>query len=341
MIVRSFVNGFEVQDWTQELNVIPNAWGTIGQMGIFTEESVAEAVVIFEEIQQNGGLIVDRKRGERASVNGPYTRKLHTFPVPHFPLDDAIFPKDIQGKRAYGSQNVETLDLLRARRMERIRRDHAWTLETARAQIITAGTVYAPNGTVSQDWNAEFGVTRTSVDFTLGTTTTEMVTNVEKGIAAIQDNLLGATMTGTVVLCSPKFFSRFIVHPTVKTAYQYFSANPGQNPLRERLGGNATRHRTFDYAGTTFIEMRDNYNGTQLFPDSTNGQAWMVPVGSDIFKTFFAPCEKFDLVNTLGEQVYMFEYASLKGDKIEIETESNFVNALFRPAVVVNFTSSN
>jgi hypothetical protein len=339
MIVRSFVNGFEVQDWTEELNVIPNAWGTIGNMGIFSEESVAEAVVIFEEIQQNGGLIVDRKRGERASVNGPYVRKLHTFPVPHFPLDDAILPKDIQGKRAYGAQGPETLDAIRARRMERIRRDHAWTLETARAQIITAGTVYAPNGTVSQDWNAEFGVTRLSVDFTFGTTTTEMVKNIEQGIAKIQDNLLGATMTGTVVFCSPLFFSRLISHPTVKTAYQYFSANP--NPLRERLGGPTDTHRQFDYAGTTFIEMRDNYNGTQLFPDSTNGQAWMVPRGSDIFKTFFAPCEKFGLVNTLGEQVYMFEYASPKGDKIEIETESNFVNALFRPAVVVNFTSSN
>lgn len=339
MITRSFVNGFEIQDWTEELNVIPNAWGTIGNMGVFSEESVAEAVVIFEEIQQNGGLIIDRKRGERANVSNGYVRKLHTFPVPHFPLDDAISPKDLSGKRAYGAQGPDTLDAVRARKMERIRRDHAWTLETARAQIITAGTVYSPGGTVSQDWNAEFGVTRLSVDFVLGTSTTEILGKVEQGIAKIQDNLLGASMTGTVVFCSPLFFSRLISHPTVKLAYQYFSANP--NPMRERLGGPTDLHRQFDYAGTTFIEMRDNYNGTFLFPDSTNGQAWMVPRGSDVFKTFYAPCEKFGLVNTLGEQVYMFEYASVKGDKIEIETESNFVNALYRPAVVVNFTSSN
>lgn len=339
MITRSFVNGFEIQDWTEELNVIPNEWGFITNMGIFQEESVAEAVIVFEEIDQNGGLIIDRKRGERANVNNGYSRKLHTFPVPHFPLDDYISPKDIQGKRAYAQQGPETLDAVRARKMERIRRDHAWTLEAARAQIITAGTVYAPGGTVTQDWNAEFGVTRLTVDFALGTSTTEILGKTESGIAQIQDNLLGATMTSTVTFCSPKFFARLISHPNVKLAYQYFSSTP--NPLRERLGGPTDTHRQFDYAGTTFVEMRDTYNGTQLFPDSTNGQAWMVPVGSDVFKTFYAPCEKFGLVNTLGEQIYMFEYASMKGDKIEIETESNFVNALYRPAVVVAFTSSN
>ena len=33
MIVRSFGNGFEVTDWTEEVNTIPNQWGTIGQLG--------------------------------------------------------------------------------------------------------------------------------------------------------------------------------------------------------------------------------------------------------------------------------------------------------------------
>jgi hypothetical protein len=102
------------------------------------------------------------------------SRKLHTFAVPHFPHDDAISPQDIQGKRAYGSATeAETLEAVRARKMERIRQNHAWTLEFARAQAITAGTVYAPNGTVTQNWNTEFGVTRLSVDFTLGTSTVE------------------------------------------------------------------------------------------------------------------------------------------------------------------------
>jgi hypothetical protein len=50
---------------------------------------------------------------------------------------------------------------------------------------------------------------------------------------------------------------------------------------------------------------------------------------------------KFDLVNTIGQEAYMFEYASPKGDKIEIETESNFLHALRRPAAVARLYSSN
>ena len=50
----------------------------------------------------------------------------------------------------------------------------------ARAQAITAGTVYAPSGTVSQDWNVEFGWTRTTVNFALTTGSTEVLIRLNK-----------------------------------------------------------------------------------------------------------------------------------------------------------------
>src|SRR5438874_9626449 len=105
MIVRDFSNNgqFNLVDWTQEINVIPNQWGTIGQLGIFSTESVAEHVVQFEEITRDGAIIVDRIRGERATVGRDQSRKIHAFSVPRFPLGGAFFPQDIQGKRAYGS----------------------------------------------------------------------------------------------------------------------------------------------------------------------------------------------------------------------------------------------
>jgi len=337
MIIRSFDGKFEVQDWTAEINVVPNQWGTIGAMGIFTEESVAEHVVVFEEIIKNGALIVDRVRGDRAQVGKDASRKLHSFPVPHFPYDDAISPQDIQGKRAYGSAgDVETLAAVRARKMERIRQNHAWTLEFARAQALTLGTVYAPSGTVNQDWYTEFGVARKSVDFVLGTAGTEVLAKIEEGIAHIQDNANGETVSGTVVLCSPEFFAKLIVHASVKTAYQYYAST--QEPMRQRLGGAFALQRRFVHGGTEFVEMRDAYNGAKLIPA---GKAYMVPTGTQAFKTFFSPANRFGLVNTLGEQVYLFESSDQKGTKIELESESNFVNALMRPQLVVEFTSSN
>lgn len=338
MIIRSFGNNFEVQDWTEEVNVVPNQWGTIGQMGIFSEEPVAEHVVVFEEITKDGALIVDRVRGDRATQAKGAGRKLHTFAVPHFPHDDNISPQDVQGKRAYGKPSeVETLEAVRARKMERIRQNHAWTLEFARAQAITLGTVYAPNGTVSQNWFTEFGVARKSVDFLLGTPGTEVLAKIEEGIAHIQDNAFGESIGGTVVLTSPEFFAKLIVHASVKTAYQYYSST--QEPLRQRLGGANAIQRRFVHGGTEFVEMRDTYAGQRLIPA---GKAFMVPTGTqNCFKTYFSPANRFGLVNTLGEQVYLFESADSKGTKIELESESNFVNALLRPAIVVEFTTSN
>jgi hypothetical protein len=337
MIIRSFGNGFEVTDWTEEINVVPNQWGTIGKLGIFSNESVAEHTVTFEEITKDGALIVDRVRGDRATVGKDATRKLHTFAVPHFPYDDYISPQDLQGKRAYGSPSeAETLEAVRTRKMERIRQNHAWTLEVARAQVITAGTVYAPNGTVTQDWNTEFGVTRLSVDFLLGTAGTDIVAKIEEGLSHIQDNTGGASYSGTVVLTSPEFFGKLIAHANVKSAYTYYSST--QEPLRQRLGGDMSLHREFIHGGTRFVELRDTLAGNRIIPA---GKAYLVPTGSDIFKTYFSPANRFGLVNTLGEQVYMFETPAPNGTKIDIETESNFVNALLRPAMVVEFTTSN
>lgn len=340
MIIRSFgANGqFEVQDWTEEINVIPNQWGTFEKLGLFQTEPVAEHVVVFEEITKDGALIVDRVRGDRAQVGKDATRKLHTFAVPHFPYDDAISPQDLQGKRAYGKAGeAETLEAVRARKMERIRQNHAWTLEYARAQAITTGTVYAPNGTVSQNWFAEFGVTQKSIDFVLGTSTTEVIEKIEEAIAHIQDNTGGETVTGTVTLCSPEFFAKLIKHSNVRSAYTYYAST--QEPTRQRLGGDFAIQRRFSHGGTEFVEMRDSYAGQRLIPV---GKAYMLPMGTqNTFKTYFSPANRFGLVNTLGEQVYMFESADNKGTKIEIESESNFVNALLRPQLVVELTSSN
>ncbi len=341
MIIRSFANGFEISDWTQELNVIPNSWGTIGQLGLFSVEPVAEHTVTFEEIIKNGALIVDRVRGDRASVGKDYSRKIHSFAVPHFPHDDYISPSDLQGKRAYGSASeAETIANVRARKLERARMNHAWTLEAARAQAITAGTVYAPNGTVSQNWFTEFNKSQTSIDFVFGTSTTDVLGKIETGIAAIQDNAGSSTsMTGVVALCSPAWFAKLIGHATTKTAFQYYSST--QEPARQRLaaGGSATAmHREFFYGGVRFIEMRDSYNGTALIP---TGKAYMLPQGTDVFKTYFSPANRFGLTNTLGEECYLFEFADPKGTKIEIESESNFVNALLRPELVIELTTSN
>lgn len=338
MITRSFgPNGqFEVSDWTQEITTIQNQWGTIGQLGIFREIPVSQNVVVFESRQENGNLIIDQVRGSRANVAKGTPRQIHTFAVPHFPLDDAILPQDLQGQRAYNSNDVDKLAQKRAEKMLYIRRAHARTLEVARAQAIVQGTAYSPSGTVTQDWNAEFGVTRTVVSFALAAPTTDVLGKIEQVIAAIQDNAGMVDYTGIIGLCSSTFFQALITAPAIKQAYQYYAST--QEPLRQRqaAGGSAIPlHREFYFGGIMFREMRDAFNGVKLIPD---GDAYFIPQGTDAFATYFGPADRFPFVNTDGEQVYLFENMAQDGTAYTLQSESNHISALLRPELVIRGT---
>lgn len=338
-IIRAFGNNFNITDWTEELLVIPNQYGKIQQMGLFGVEGVATNTVNFEMINQSIGLIGDKIRGERNNVSKDYTRLIKAYPVPHFPLDDAIKPADIQGKSAYGGSGTgtpEILDAVRARKLERIRRSHAQTLETARVKMLTSGDIYAPNGTVAGNFYTDFGVTRKEVDFDLDTSTTEVLLKCEEVVAHIQDNLFtGDVVEEVVALVSPEFFSKLITHASVKAAYQFYTST--QEPLRRggrdmgRAGG---LDREFVLGPITFLEYRGFApDGVRFIPAN---DAYFFPMGTtDVFKTYFGPADRFDFVNTMGEQAYFFEFPNQTDTEILIQSESNFINCCRRPAVLV------
>lgn len=336
MQIRDFLKPYELTDLTSDLLLIPNKWGLVNSLGIFNTEGVTQHSITVEKVDQTLALIKDSVRGSRQAVNSDDTRQIHAFPIPHFPLDDYITPNDLQGKRRYGGDGAETLDLVRARKLERIRTNHAVTLEAARCQAIVSGTVYAPNGTVSVDWYTSFGITRKEVDFVLGTGTTDVIAKGEEVIAHIQDNVLnGGVINEIIVLCSPTFFSKLIAQAGVKEAYKYYTST--QEPLRRRQGSGL--YREFSHGGLRYIEYRGSYNGSALIPAN---QAYALPTGdSELFMTYFSPAHNFDFVNTIGEEAYVFEYFDEKAQKVELQSESNFVNMLRRPQVVVKLITSN
>ncbi len=337
MQTRSFEKPFELVDYTEELLLVPNKWGLINELGLFGEEGVAQHSATVESSEGTLGLVTDKIRGERNNVNKDDTRALRSFAIPHFPMDDAVKPEDVQGKRAYGSADqAETEAAVIARKLERIRMNHSVTLEAARAYAITVGAIYAPNGTVAGNFYTDFGVTRKSIDFVLGTSTTDLNAKSEEGIAHIQDNILsGEVVSNIIVLCSPAFFGKLINHATVKEAYKYYTST--QEPLRNRLGSGV--YRRFVHGGVEYIEYRGSYNGTALIPA---GEAYMLPQGTaDMFKTYFSPANKFSHVNTIGEQAYVFTYKDPKDSEIIIQSEANFLNLIRRPQAVVQLTTSN
>ena len=344
MLIRSPSNNFDVVDLTEAVRNLPIQYGSFNSMGIFEEEGVQSDVVAFEESTVDGALIIDRIRGQKNYVSKDGTRKLHSFNVPHFPLDDEISPKDLQNKSAYDNFNeVEQLDSVTGRKLFRLRQNHDWTLNAARAQAIFSATAYAPGGTITQNWNTEFSVSRTAVDFTFGTSTTEALAQIELIIQAVHDGMGGnGVFSGIIIPVDTGFFNKLIIMPSVKAAYTYYQQNQaGKDPIRGRLadGGSVMPNgRMFEFGGVTFQECRDSYNGTKL---TTTNEGVAVPVGSGMCKTYFAPAERFGLVNTAGETMYAFSQAATNGTKITLETESNHISALLRPQSLVRCYSSN
>jgi hypothetical protein len=93
------------------------------------------------------------------------------------------------------------------------------------------------------------------------------------------------------------------------------------------------------HGGVEFIEYRGSYNGTALIPA---GDAYAFPTGTqDTFISYFSPANKLSLVNTLGQEAYAFQYRDPKDEGLILQTESNQLHLVRRPATVVRLNSSN
>ncbi len=333
MITRDFSNNFGVQDWTEELAMIPNIRTPLSDLGIFRTEPVSQTTVTFEQTFGTLGLIGDTVRGGNVLANKDETRKLHTYQIPYHKVIDYITQADVQGVRAYGSADqAETEAAVMERKMTRLKRSALMTEEYAKFYALTQGSVWTPNGTIANsNFYTDFGVTRKQIAFDLSNAATNVVEKVEEAIAHIQDNALsGDVYSGVVALCSTEFFSALISQAGVKEAYKFYTST--QEPLRN---GNWSQFRHGDILLLRYNGKFKDASGVSqaLIPD---GDAYYLPLDtSDTFKTYFSPANKFDLANTLGESGYLFVYEDGKGSKIEIESEMNTLNLMKRPQCVV------
>jgi hypothetical protein len=308
----------------------------LNDVGLFTPERLATSTATFEAMEGTLALIGDRQRGDKPSAMKGDIRKVHSYFVPHFPVLDKLTGDVLYGKRAYGSvSRQETEAEAIAKKDAKIARAYDDTWEIARFKTLTTLQAYAPNGTIAANFATDFGITQKSVTFDLTTATTDVIAKVEEVIAHIQDNAKGTSVNGVVCYASPEFFASLINHAKVQTAYQYFTATEGQMIQRNRAGGNSmSMYREFSYGGIRFVEVRGSApDGTRFIPAN---EAVFIPTGTEgVFVTYFAPSNKLDLVGSIAEDRYLWTYRDPEGDNVKISSESNFLNIIRQPALVV------
>jgi len=354
VINRDSASGDKVVDRTTELVDIPNNVGVMPALNLFQDVYSSQKRIEVVRTTKGNHIAVDRNWDERNSTIAGRERDSLLLKIPHFPLDDAITPNDIDGTVQVDSiaeaLELETVANVRADKMIDLRLAHGLTLENARMQLITTGTVYAPTGTLRTSYGptvnfyTEFGVTRTELpfDFTGATDPRGPLEAARRAsVAGIRNGQAGA-LRGFVALCSSTFFDALYTNAYVTDAVKYFQQPISVPLLTARPDANFgdARFREVTLWGITFIDVgMGGYDapGTGTFvPYIPEGDAYLMPLGvRDMFKTYYAPANKFATINRQAQGSYWFEYANEKDDIIEIMTEQNFLNACLYPQAIV------
>jgi len=329
--------GYSLAEMTQAINILPNLYTRLGQIGLFRFEGVTQRSVVIEQREGVLSLLPSVPLGAPATVGTREQRSMRSFALPWIPHDDVILPADIQGMPALGlSDAADPLVDVMNRKLTLMRRKHAQTREYMEMNALR-GIVKDGAGTTLYNYFSEFGLEQISVDFVFGTAGTNIQSKVRTVLRGIEDNLLGETMNTAHALVSSEFFDKLISHPKTEEAYKFFSATGGQ-PLREDM------RRAFPFAGILFEE----YNGSVTLSNGTSerlipaGEGIAFPLGTfDTFTTYGGPANLLETANTVGLPLYARQMMDNKGRWIDLMTEASILPVNKRPRLAIRLFSSN
>ena len=299
--------GYSLAEMTQAINILPNVYTRLGQMGLFRFDGVTQRSVIIEQAEGVLNLLPTVPLGGPATVANRDLRAMRSFTVPWIPHDDVITPQDIQGVRGFGvADAADPLATVMERKLTRMRVKHAQTREYMEVNALR-GIVKDGAGVTLYNYFTEFGLTQLAVDFLLGTATTSVQAKVRTLLRLVEE------------------------------AYKYY-ASTGAQPLRED-----TRRR-FPFSGVVFEEYNATVTlstgGTEKLVPASEGIAF--PLGTlDTFVTYGAPANLIETVNTVGLPIYARQLPRRDGSGIDVKTEASILPINKRPRLAVRIFSSN
>jgi hypothetical protein len=327
-------DAFSMVALTAAINKIPNLYGRVEQLGLMPAEGVRTRTILIEEMNGVLNLLPTQPVGAPGTVGTQAKRKVRSFVIPHIPHDDVVLPEEVQGIRAFGSENeLEALAALIAKKLQNMRNKHAITLEHLRMGALK-GVILDADGSTLYDLYSEFGITAKTVNFALTTASTEVLLKILEVKRHVEDNLRGEFMTGVYCLCSPGFFDALTTHAKVKEAYARWQQ--GQILFSDN-------RTNFSFGGITFEE----YRGQATDPTGTvrkfiaDDEAHFFPLGTaTTFRTYFAPADFNETANTLGLPLYAKQEPRKFGRGTDLHSQSNPLPICHRPEILVKATKA-
>ncbi len=329
-------DAFNLVALSAAINILPNNYGRLREMNLFPEAPSTLRDIAIEEKNGTLHLLKTMPVGSPGQKADRGVRRVRAFRVPHIPYDDEILPQEYEGVRAFGTENqTDVIASIINDHLQSMRNNHAITLEWLRLGALK-GIIYDNDGiTVLYNLYTEFLIKPKTIDFVLGTATTDIRGKCLEVKRWIEDNLKGEIMQGDPrVLCSPTFFDALTSHALVREAFSFYQAANNSQDMR----------RGFPFGGLIFEEYNatiSDINGTpRPFFATKYGIAF--PMGTmDTFRTIVAPADFVETVNTPGQLLYAKQKERDFGRGIDIHTQSNVLPICLRPGVLVTVMSSN
>lgn len=321
-------DAFSLQTLTAAINNTKYQPGQISAMGLFDEQGITTLTAVIEE--QDGKLdIVDpaARNSDGAVLSADGDRRMRSFLVPHMPQRATLMADEVQGVRAFGTENIaEAIEARRNAKLARMRRNIDYTMEYHRLAAVM-GSYIDVNGDTTSLFT-EFGVSQQTLSMGFSSSASSSartkITTLHEYIEAALD---GVDYSGVHVICSSGFWKALLEDKDAKETYLNWqaAADLRMNPLE-----------SFQWQGVTW----ERYRGTSSVVVTADA-AYAIPMGvPDLFLTRFAPANYVETVNTVGLPYYA-NAIPMEFDKgWKMEAQSNALNICTRPRAVIKLTKS-
>lgn len=326
---------------TEAINVPEYQTGRPAQLGIFRDVAIPTTYVRLSVDNDEISIIPARERGGESNLNMREGRRGINFDIPHFPLDDAINPSDLQNILQWGEGYAFTMvaDVLQ-QKLAAMRAKHERTWHHMDWGALY-GNVVDAEGKVLANLFTDFGLTQTPIDFELSVTTTQVADRLGEVKTSISREVRGAPTNGVRIFASSSFYDAYVRHASVKEALQYYPAAGQINPARDdvtdefRFGGAVIERVTEEFAWR-------KADGTfEMLPAIPDDEAIAIPMGTDYFRRYNAPPDSVNLANRRPDQsIFVSQHERPHGKGVEIHTESNRLSICTRPQVITRLTMS-
>lgn len=331
-------SAFTATSLTDAVNEVAWEPGRLGAMKLFETTSVLTLDISIERIGNLLQLVAPSPRGAPGELRDMPKRTIENLRIPHFQRDWHVYADEVQGVRQFGSElALKTVQGVVAERLATQITDFDLTEEYARLGAIKGRVVY--KGGSSFDLFSTFVVTEpAAIDFALDEVNPRDGALREKCVGVVRRTraaLGGGRFSNVHALVGDNFFDALLGHREVRDTYKGTSE---AGILRETyVGPNRGSNPIFEFAGIVW----ENYGSVQQGGDAAlvgidTDEARFFPVGAPrLFRTYYAPADYIETVNTLGRRLYAKQWAMPNDKGINGEVQMNALSICTRPATLL------